>query len=67
MPDSCVAPRSGFRAYSIALRCITDLFKIGAHPVPAAQLRFFIGLRLLSALHKKDPMQSAARQRGTLT
>jgi len=28
MSDSCVAPRSGIRADSITLRCITSLFKM---------------------------------------
>jgi hypothetical protein len=32
MSDSCVAPRSGICGNSITLRCITDLFKIDAHP-----------------------------------
>jgi len=45
-PNGGVVPRSGIRANSIGLRCITGLFKVAHPPECVADCAFSIGLRL---------------------
>jgi len=64
---SCIAPRSGIRANSITLRCITDLFKMLTYFLSAGKHDFFIGLRLLNSIiliHRCEiPLVSGALER----